>query len=155
MDDTDIWLIEFAKHHDDLHNRGVYWTSWLLLLNGVVGLLWSMPVPDEFLHISPLLNWGSAFLMVTMVYYFIISLSLGLGMVAFVFVLYLLQLWLMGQTADLGCIACIQVGTGVAGLSFSRYDNGGTRAVLRDIQLIMIAPIWVLSTVYRRLGIPS
>jgi uncharacterized membrane protein YGL010W len=43
---------------------------------------------------------------------------------------------------------------GVIGLYIGHYPRGGTHAVVRDIQLMMIAPMWVLSRLYRRLGIP-
>jgi hypothetical protein len=46
------------------------------------------------------------------------------------------------------------IGVGVAGLSLGHYEAGGLRAVLRDVQLVMIAPLWLLSNIYRRLGIP-
>ncbi len=154
MADTDIWLTEFGKRQSNVSNPGIYWASLLILLIGTVGLLWSLPVPDEFTNISPLLNWGSAFLMAAVVYYFIISMSLGLGMVPFILGVGVLQVWLAGQATPLGCAACILTGVGVAGLSFGHYAEGGMRAVLRDIQLIMIAPVWLLSTIYRRLGIP-
>jgi hypothetical protein len=42
----------------------------------------------------------------------------------------------------------------LAGLYFGHHARGGVRAVLRDIQLMMIGPIWLLSKVYERLGIP-
>jgi len=42
----------------------------------------------------------------------------------------------------------------VMGLFAGQIPNGSSRQVLRDIQLVMIAPVWMLSNVYRRLGIP-
>jgi hypothetical protein len=42
----------------------------------------------------------------------------------------------------------------VGGLYASHYAGGGLRAVCRDIQLMMIAPVWMLSVLYRNLGIP-
>ena len=53
-----------------------------LVVIGTVGLLWSLPVPDRFYAISPLVNWGSLFLMAATVYYFIISVPLAIGMAA-------------------------------------------------------------------------
>jgi len=154
MDDTDTWLSEFAKRHDNASSPGVYWISLLFLLTGVAGLLWSLPIPAEFLRISPLLNWGSAFLMASLVYYFIISVSLGIGMVPFVWGVGALQFWLSGQAAPLGYVASVLIGAGIAGLSLGHYTAGGLRAVLRDVQLVMIAPVWLLSKLYRRLRIP-
>jgi hypothetical protein len=55
-----------------------------ILVLGTVGILWSLPVPEEFARISPVLNWGSVFLMAAVVYYFIISIPLAIGMLPFV-----------------------------------------------------------------------
>ena len=55
-----------------------------MVVLGTVGLLWTLPIPDEFFEISPLLNWGTAFLMAAAVYYFIISVSLAIGMLPFI-----------------------------------------------------------------------
>ena len=42
----------------------------------------------------------------------------------------------------------------LAGLWLGQRGNGGFRAVIHDIQLMMIAPLWLLSVLYKRLGIP-
>jgi hypothetical protein len=111
-------------------------------------------VPGAFRDISPLLNWGSAFLMAAIIYYFIISLPLGFGMVPFVWGMAALPVWITGLAVPLEHASSIMIGVGVAGLSLGHYEAGGLRAVLRDVQLIMIAPLWLLSNIYRRLGIP-
>ena len=154
MADTDIWLAEFGERHSNVGNPGVYWVSMLLVLLGTVGVLWSLPVPGAFVDISPLLNWGSAFLMAAIIYYFIISLPLGIGMVPFVWGMVALQIWFAGLAVPLERASSVMIGVGVAGLSLGHYEAGGLRAVLRDVQLIMIAPLWLLSNIYRRLGIP-
>jgi hypothetical protein len=154
MTDTDIWLTEFGERQRDVSNSTIYWISLLLVLFGITGILWSLPVPVEFQEISPLLNWGSALLMASVVYYFIISLPLGFGMLPFVLGVGAIQTWLSGQDIRLEYVSSVMVGCGIAGLSLGHYASGGLRAVLRDVQLIMIAPLWLLSDIYRRLGIP-
>jgi len=84
VSETDRWLSDYGDSHADIRNPGVYWLSVPILVLGTVGMLWSLPVPEEFVKISPVLNWGSAFLMAAMVYYFIISISLAIGMLPFV-----------------------------------------------------------------------
>ena len=73
VSETDRWLSDYGDSHADIGNPGIYWLSVPILVLGTVGMLWSLPVPEEFVKISPVLNWGSAFLMAAMVYYFIIS----------------------------------------------------------------------------------
>ena len=97
MTDIDSWLIRYAESHDSLRNPVVYWAAVPMFVVGFTGLLWTLPVPDEFYSISPLLNWGSAFLMVTAIYYFIISLSLAIGLLPFLLGLASIHLWLAGS----------------------------------------------------------
>ena len=94
MTDSDGWLERYGATHSNLTNPMLYWASVPLVVIGTVGVLWSLPVPGQFRDISPLLNWGSAFLMATAVYYFIISLSIAIGMLPFILGVAAVQLWL-------------------------------------------------------------
>jgi hypothetical protein len=133
---------------------GIYWVAVLTLVIGTVGMLWSLPVPQEFADISPVLNWGSSFLMAAVVYYFIISMSLAIGMLPFVFGIAALQAWLVESPHSLAHVSVSLTILSLAGLYLGQHSNGGVRAVFRDIQLMMIAPVWMLSVIYRRFGIP-
>ena len=132
----------------------VYWLAVPGIVVGTVGMLWSLPVPVEFVDISPVLNWGSAFLMAAVVYYFIISIPLAIGMLPFVAGLSALEFWLAESPFALGWLAGVLIVASIVGLYLGHYRNGGVRAVYVDVQLMMIAPVWLLSNLYRRLGIP-
>ena len=43
---------------------------------------------------------------------------------------------------------------GAIGLWLGHRNEPGLRPVLKDLQLMMIGPAWLLSVLYRRLGIP-
>lgn len=152
--DTDTWFAEFRLRHESARNPGIYWMSLVALLVGITGLLWALPVPEAFVRISPLLNFGSAFLMAALVYYFVMSLSLGIGMVPFVLGVAAIEGWIQGLAISQSYAASVLIGAGISGLCFGHYSSGGLRAVGRDVQLIMIGPAWLLALLYRRLGIP-
>ncbi len=154
VSETDRWLSDYGDSHADIGNPGIYWLSVPILVLGTVGMLWSLPVPEEFVKISPVLNWGSAFLMAAMVYYFIISISLAIGMLPFVAGVTALQLWLVDSSLSLVRISSVMFVASIIGLYVGHYEKGGIKAVCHDIQLMMIAPAWLLSNFYRRLGIP-
>lgn len=154
MSETDKWLIEYGENHRDVGNAGLYWLAVPLLVVGTVGLLWSLPVPEPFLNISPFLNWGTAFLMAAAVYYFIISMSLAIGMLPFMVGIAVLVTWLNASGYPLIWMSAGLTAGAVLGLWVGQYARGGIRAVFEDIQLMMIAPVWLLSVLYRRLGIP-
>ena len=152
--ETDRWLSEYGESHANVTNPAIYWLAVPGIVVGTVGLLWSLPVPQEFVDISPVLNWGSAFLMTAVVYYFIISLSLAIGMLPLVAGLSALQFWLAGSPFSSSRVSIILFFASIIGLYLGHYRSGGFRAVFVDIQLMMIAPAWLLSNLYRRLGIP-
>lgn len=154
MTETDGWLARYEQSHSNLTYPFVYWAAVPMVVLGTVGLLWALPVPEEFYEISPLLNWGSAFLMASAVYYFIISVPLAIGMLPFVIGIASFQLWLLQSD-----YAPLRVSTGlliagVIGLWLGHRNQRGLRPVLEDLQMMMIGPAWLLSVLYRRIGIP-
>jgi hypothetical protein len=154
MSETHRWLSDYGDSHRELSCPAIHWVAVLILVPGTAGMLWSLPIPAEFTDISPLLNWGSAFLMASLVYYFIISLPLAIGMLPFMLAVAALGVLLTQADVSVAGVSLGLVIVALAGLYFGHHARGGVRAVLRDIQLMMIGPIWLLSKVYERLGIP-
>ena len=140
MSESDGWLDRYEKSHSELSNPVVYWAAVPMVVVGTVGLLWYLPIPAEFAQISPLLNWGSA--------------SLAIGMLPFILGLASLQLWLTGSAYPALGVSTGLFVAGVVGLALGRRGTGTVRAVLQDLQLMMIGPVWLLSVIYRRFGIP-
>lgn len=154
MSEIDNWLERYEQSHGELRNPVVYWAAVPMIVLGTVGLLWSLPVPVQFVEISPLLNWGSAFLMATAIYYFIISLSLAIGMLPFLLGMAAIQLWLAASPwPELGVSTGLLV-AGTVGLGLGRGGPGIVRELARDYQLMMIGPLWLLSVIYKRFHIP-
>jgi uncharacterized membrane protein YGL010W len=154
MSETEDWLSRYAESHSELASPLVYWFAAPLVVLGTVGLLWSLPVPDEFYAISPLVNWGSLFLMATTVYYFIISVPLAIGMLPFVIGVASIQTWLEATQHSLLRVATGFLIAGIIGLLLSRRRGPTAWLVFQDLQLMMIGPAWLLSVLYRRMGIP-
>mgnify|MGYP001811696322 FL=1 len=154
MTETDGWLRRYEETHQNLTNPVIYWASVPMVVLGTVGLLWALPIPDEFFEISPLLNWGTVFLMATAVYYFIISVSLAIGMLPFVIGIAAINMWLVGSEFSHLYVSLGLLAAGIIGLWLGHRNGSGLRAVLQDLQFMMIGPAWLLSVLYRRIGIP-
>ncbi len=154
MTDTERWLAEYGDNHSRTGNRVLHWIAVPLFIFGTVGLLWSLPIPDTFLKISPLLNWGITFLMAAEVYYFIISISLAIGMLPFVIATATLIALLSTAVTSLLWFSIAILTLGMTGLYFAKGSHRNIHGLVRDMQLIMIAPIWLLARLYRRMNIP-
>jgi hypothetical protein len=151
VNDTDHWLERFDKSENRL--PATYRLASLLVILGLVGVLWAVPVPGEFYQISPLFNWGSAFLMATGVYYFIVSLSLAIGLLPFLVGVAAFEFWLRASGYAALNVSIGLFATGVAGLWLSQR-SAGLRGMVRELQHIMLVPAWMLANAYRKLGIP-
>ncbi len=153
MSDSDGWLERYGASHTELTYPVLFWAAVPTVVVGLVGILWTLPVPYEFIEISPLLNWGSAFLMATMVYYFIISLAVAIGMLPFMLGVAAFQLWLAGSLYDPARVSAGLLIAGTIGLWLG-HRRAGVMPLLKDLQHMMIGPAWLLSVIYRRFGIP-
>ena len=154
MSEIDSWLERYEKSHQQLTNPVVFWAAVPMLVVGTIGIFWHLPIPAEFYEISPLLNWGSAFLMATAIYYFIISLSLAIGMLPFLLGLAAIQSWLADSPYPQLGVSIALLTAGTVGLLLGRRGAVSLRAILQDYQLMMIGPLWLLSVMYRRFRIP-
>lgn len=154
MSEIDNWLERYERNHRDLGNAVVYWAAVPMTVLGTTGLLWSLPVPVQFVEISPLLNWGSAFLMAAAIYYFIISLSLAIGMLPFLLGVAAIHLWLAASPWPQLGVSVGLLASGTVGFALGRSGSGKLAAIFRDFQLLMIGPLWLLSVIYKRFHIP-
>ncbi len=154
MQEAENWLTKYGESHCELRFAVIHWLAVLTLVVATVGMLWSLPIPAEFARISPVLNWGSAFLMAAVVYYFIISMALAIGMLPFIFGIAFGQVWLLESSLPHARVSAGLFVASLIGLYLGHAGNGGLRVVVRDVQLMMIAPLWMLSNLYRRIGIP-
>jgi uncharacterized membrane protein YGL010W len=154
MSETEDWLSHYEESHSELASPLVYWIAVPMVVLGTVGLLWCLPVPGEFYDISPLVNWGTLFLMAATVYYFIISVPLAIGMLPFILGLASIQVWLEASQYSPLRVAASFLVAGIVGLLLGRRRERTAVLVLQDLQLMMIGPAWLLSVLYRRMGIP-
>lgn len=154
MRNIDLWLNEYGESHQNPTNKAVHWVCVPAIVFSLIGLLWSLPVPLVFAQTSTILNWGIVFLMAAIVYYFILSATLALGMVA----ISALMIYAFARLDDLAtplwqiCVVVFVVAW--IGQFIGHMIEGKRPSFFKDLQFLMIGPIWLLSFIYRRLGIP-
>jgi hypothetical protein len=148
------WLQKYEESHADLAFPALYWAAVPMVVLGTVGLLWALPIPGEFHNISPLLNWGSTFLIAATVYYFIISVPLAIGMLPFVLGVASCQVWLAESDFSPSRVSAGLLVAGIIGIWMGRRRQWSLAPLWKDLQLMMIGPAWLLSVLYRRIGIP-
>ena len=154
MKTVDQWLSEYGESHQNPSNKLLHWICVPIIVVSLVGLLWSLPVPERFIETSPLLNWGTLLLLLGMAYYFVMSRSLAIGMLVFVAII-IAAIALLEQLPGslwLQCVALFVVAW--IGQFIGHHYEGKRPSFFKDIQFLMIGPLWLLSFIYRKLRIP-
>jgi uncharacterized membrane protein YGL010W len=154
MKSVNQWLDEYGESHQHPGNKVLHWICVPIIVVSLVGLLASLPTPAVFAELSPVLNWGTLLLLFGALYYFAMSWSLALGMLVFV-ALVVAAIDLLERLPGALWIACIALFVVAwVGQFIGHHYEGKRPSFFRDVQFLMIGPLWLLSFVYRKLGIP-
>ncbi len=146
------WLDEYAQDHQNPTNQRIHKLCVPVIVVSLIGLLWAIPVPKEFTAISPALNWGTAFLLAASVYYLIMSWPLALGMAPLMLLTVVIVNWLDGLAWPLWATSALLFVVAWIGQFYGHLLEGKRPAFFRDLQFLMIGPLWILAGLYRRLG---
>ena len=154
MKNVDQWLSEYGESHQNPANKTLHWICVPIIVISLVGLLWSLPVPGVMREVSPLLNWGTLVLAAGVLYYFSMSRSLALGMLAFVILVSFCILGLQHLPWSLWAVCLTLFVIAWIGQFIGHHYEGKRPSFFKDIQFLMIGPLWLLSFIYRKLRIP-
>jgi uncharacterized membrane protein YGL010W len=154
LHNIESWLAEYGDSHQHPTNKLIHWVCVPAIVFSVIGLLWSLPVPAAFAQISPALNWALLFAMAAIVYYFILSISLGIGATLVLAALLLLADRLDGAAAPLWATSLAIFVLAWIGQFIGHRIEGRKPSFFKDLQFLMIGPLWLLAAAYRRAGIP-
>jgi uncharacterized membrane protein YGL010W len=148
------WLEDYGDSHHNQANKALHWICVPVIVWCVLGLLWSLPFLGDVRATFPAANWGGVAVLAALLYYSVLSVPLALGALP----LLLLMLWSIDllQRSSPAPPWSICVALFVAawiGQFIGHAIEGKRPSFLKDIQFLMIGPLWLLADVYRRLGI--
>jgi uncharacterized membrane protein YGL010W len=154
MKSVDQWLAEYGESHQNPNNKLLHWICVPIIVVSLVGLLASLPVPVALGEVSPLANWGTLLVALGVIYYFAMSWSLALGMLLFS-TLVIASVVLLEKLPGALWVSCIVLFVlAWIGQFIGHHFEGKRPSFFKDIQFLMIGPLWLLSFIYRKLRIP-
>jgi uncharacterized membrane protein YGL010W len=145
------WFAEYGESHQNPTNKLIHWICVPAILFSVLGLLWSIPVPSPI----PLLNVATLVGGLALLFYFRLSPMLGLGMLVILVLLFGLIELIESTGAN---VAWVSLGVFVAawlGQFYGHQIEGKKPSFFKDVQFLLIGPIWLLNFVYERFGIKA
>ncbi len=148
------WLSEYGASHQHPANKLLHWICVPPIVLAVMGLLWSIPVPPALKALSPWANWAALTACAALLYYLTLSPRLALGvLVGFAALLALTRAlallpWPLWESS-LAIFVAAWIG------QFVGHAIEGVRpSFFKDLQFLLIGPLWLLAACYRRLSVP-
>ena len=142
------WLDEYSLSHLNPVNKTLHWICIPPIVFSLLGLLRAVPVGGA-------LNAAAIAALLALAYYLALSWRLALGAAAVLALLYWGADLSFHQLGRLHLPAMIAVFVlAWIGQFIGHQVEGAKPSFFKDLQFLLIGPLWLLAFVYRRLGLP-
>jgi uncharacterized membrane protein YGL010W len=153
MRTVEDWFADYSSSHEHAANKVLHWICVPLIALAVLGLLWSVPMPQALARRAPLINCATLAIVAGLCYYALLSLRLALGMLlpAALAVLVLERLAALTTPLWQTCLAIFVLAW--IGQFIGHAIEGRRPSFFEDLRFLLIGPLWLLGFVFRRLGL--
>ena len=144
------WLDEYSASHRNPTNKLLHWTCVPLIVFSIAAALKVAPVGHGHINLATIVG------ALTLLYYFRLSWRLALGMTA----IFLFAYWLIVSLhAALGMqLLWLSIAIFVVawiGQFIGHHVERARPSFFKDLQFLLIGPLWLLDAVYRSMSIPT
>ncbi len=153
MRTVEQWFGEYGESHSHPRNELLHIICVPPIVMTVIGFLWAIPVPESVASISPWLNFATLFVLAAVAYYFALSWSLGVGAAIALGALLIAVSWLDTLSSPLWLTCLVIFVIAWIGQFIGHAIEGKRPSFFKDIQFLLIGPLWLLGHLYRRLDI--
>jgi uncharacterized membrane protein YGL010W len=147
------WLGEYGESHIDPTNKLLHWVCVPLIVLALMGMFWSIPVPRAFAEASPWINWATLGAVIALGYYASLSIRLAIGIAIVFAMMFAILNGLAELPAPLWATALVIFVAAWVGQFIGHAVEGKRPSFFKDVQFLLIGPLWLLAALYRRLGI--
>jgi len=150
MKNADTLLSKYGESHQNKTNKKIHWFCVPAIMFSLLGILWSLPFPVKF---SPFINWATVLMVLSLIYYLFLSWKLAIGMLFSSLFMILILRWIDGFSVPLWQIATAIFIVAWIGQFVGHHLEGQRPSFFKDVQFLLIGPLWLLSDVYRRFNL--
>ena len=148
------WNNEYALYHKNKTNKVIHWFCIPLIMYSLFGLLSLLTFNYNLNGTLLEFNILSIFIALVVVYYFRLSKKLALGMLIFSIILVrMLDLVNFVNSESHFAIYLFIFIIAWIGQFIGHKIEGKKPAFLKDLQFLLIGPLWLLSFIYKKLNI--
>ena len=147
------WLGEYGESHQNETNKTIHWICVPTIFFTIVGLFYCIKLPIQLTTGLPL-NLAMLLVIVISIYYMMLSKTIWIGMLLFgVFCLWLSYLAETYLPIPLWLTSIILFIAAWIGQFYGHKVEGKKPSFLKDLQFLLIGPMWLMSFIYKKMGI--
>ena len=146
------WLNEYGESHQDSTNKTVHWICVPIIFFSITGLLYGIKLPFRLAGIEG--NLAIVALLAAVIYYFFLSRTIWIGLLLFILIcLFLSYLIERAHILPLWLLCSILFVMAWIGQFYGHHVEGKKPSFFKDLQFLLIGPAWLMSFIYKKLGI--
>ncbi len=146
----DQLLAEYAADHQHPVNRQLHTICVPVIFVSLIGLLAAIPVPWASDGPPPFVNWGVIALVAALAWYFVKSVTYGTAMLAVSALSLLLVAGLERLPVPLAASSALLFIVAWIGQFIGHRYEGKRPSFFRDLQFLLVGPLWVLAKLFGR-----
>ncbi len=145
------WLDEYGSHHQNGINKIIHWICVPLIFFSIVGLLYSVKI--QYVVFEFRLNLAVFALVFVMLYYQKLSVPLSFGMFLFSILCLFFCNLIEINGYKLWLVSIIIFISAWIGQFIGHKIEGQKPSFLDDLQFLLIGPAWLMSFIYKKIGV--
>ena len=151
---ADQWFAEYGESHQNHTNETIHWSCVPVIFFCVLGLVRAIPVPATVAGAAPWFNWALPASAAVLVFYLRLSVRLAAGLLVFMAACYALIAWeVRACPVPLWKSSLIVFVLAWIGQFIGHKIEGKKPSFFKDVVFLLIGPAWLMSFVYRKLGL--
>lgn len=151
------WFDAYAISHKNTTNKTIHWVCVPLIFFSIVALLSTLPA--AFMHaffaeaLQPYIHWGTVMIIFTLIFYAKHSVSMAIGILLFSLACLVLVVALRQMPFPVWASSLIIFTLAWIGQFYGHKIEGAKPSFFQDLKFLLIGPAWLLSFIYKKLGI--
>ena len=154
------WIQEYGKSHQNPRNKAIHWVCVPLIMLSLLSLISLIPFPIDSIKLfitktnAIELNWTFLFLAFSIIFYLRLSISIAIGMLLVAVLMLASISWIEFLDPSIWRLSLIIFVLAWIGQFIGHKIEGEKPSFFEDLQFLLIGPAWLLSFIYKKLGIP-
>lgn len=147
------WMSEYGESHQNPTNQVIHKICVPLIMFSLLGMLWLIPVPELFSRFENM-NWSTVFGLFCLVFYALFNLKMFIGMgLMLIPMFYGIILIANHYSSEMLTIMILIFVLSWIGQFIGHKIEGKKPSFFKDLSFLLIGPLWVLNSLYKKLGI--